>query len=244
MSQTVHEYSATHKVLKMSIRDFLALPVKNWKHNRAPDSVRCKEIAEYICKVKKPIETVFYLAYSDGIYSMVDGIHRYTALQMLAESDIDYITEDGDLSWLLSSHVFLNIRFNATNGDIIDFFQSLNKSNPVPELYMHDTVAHKRETVEMLTNTWSERYVIHLSLSVKPQRPHFNRNRLIDLFERAYDLYEDPNAEIIEQELMRLNAMIALDYTTADKPLAALQKCRMTGMWLFMLSTDELLEKL
>jgi hypothetical protein len=87
MEHPIHHYSANHNLFLVSVREFLTLPVKNWKYNRSPDKIRCKEIATYILKTKAPLETVFYLV-KNKTYEVLDGIHRYTALKMIVEERI------------------------------------------------------------------------------------------------------------------------------------------------------------
>jgi hypothetical protein len=112
MEHPIHHYSANHKLFLISVREFLTLPVKNWRYNRSPDKIRCKDIATYILKTKAPLETVFYLV-KNKAYEVLDGIHRYTALKMIVEEPADYITND--IEWLLSSQVLLNIRYKGSN---------------------------------------------------------------------------------------------------------------------------------
>ena len=122
-SHPVYTYSAHHKLYLIPIRDFLQLPIKNWRYNRPVDKQRSREIAAYLSKTKQPLETAFYLVKTDKGYEVLDGIHRYTALKMIHEEPVDYIT--GGIN---ASDVLVNIRFDATDGELIDLFKNLNKS--------------------------------------------------------------------------------------------------------------------
>jgi len=235
----LHSYHADHQLFTISIRDFLALPVKNWKYNRAPDKIRCKEIAAHIMRSKQPVETVFYLVRVNHGYEILDGIHRYTALKMLSEEPVDYITYSTD--WLMASAVLINVRFDATEGQCIDVFKALNKSVPVPELYMRDPNQVRKETVERVVAAWVRMYPDHFSASRKPQRPNINRDTFTEVVDAVYDILGDmPTVEEIEARLMERNQVGRERYE--EETVKSVEKCRRTGCWLFMLTTDQIME--
>ena len=119
-SHPVYTYSAHHKLYLIPIRDFLQLPIKNWRYNRPVDKQRSREIAAYLSKTKQPLETAFYLVKTDKGYEVLDGIHRYTALKMLLEEPADYIT--ADMHVIMTTMVLLNIRFSTSEGALVDAF--------------------------------------------------------------------------------------------------------------------------
>jgi len=127
-----------HAIIKTTMADFLKAPLQNWKHNRNPDLIRCKEIAEYYNN--KYMDTMFYIACINGEPKILDGMHRYTALKMLEQ------TKDIQDPWWISP-VFISIR-QATNGECVDLFTSLNKAIPVPEIYVKNTAEEKRVAIE------------------------------------------------------------------------------------------------
>ena len=241
--EPIHTYSANHKLYLIPVRDFLEMPVKNWRYNRQPDKGRCKEIAAHI--KKSPIETVFYLAKNGTHYEVLDGIHRYTALKMLLEEPADYIT--ADMHMIMTSMVLLNIRFSASEGALVDAFQSLNKSIPVPELYMKDPDQVKREVIEGVIKKWQIMYSDHFSPSRKPVRPNINRDTFIEVLDAVYDKYktEDFNIEIddMEQILTLLNQGAEEAFAGTEEPRKAIEKCRRTGLWMFMYNVDTMIDR-
>ena len=231
--QLLHEYSNTHKLFKTTVADFLTMPVKNWRFNRPVDKARSKEIADHI--QSKPIETLFYLAEMDGIYEVLDGIHRYTALKMLP---VDYITDS-----IATSYVLLNIRINRTEGELVDFFKSFNKSIPVPDLYLQNPDQIKRDIITEIINKWERIYPMHFSISRKFQRPHINRTAFTDILSDVYDKYEKDllTADELEERLNQYNDVAYNKWKDAEKPKTAIEKCKGSGLWLFM-APDEIVE--
>jgi hypothetical protein len=233
-------YSPTHILFAIPIHDFLQLPIKNWRFNRPVDKLRSKEIAAYLTKTKQPMETVFYLVKTDKGYEVLDGIHRYTALKMLMEEPVDYIT---GLVGYSEAEVLVNIRFDASDGTCVDVFKSLNKSIPVPDLYMKDPDQVKRDIVESVVKKWTIRYADHFSPSRKPVRPNMNRDTFIEVVTEIYDKYNtDNNVTIDDMEhlLLECNYIALTQFAEEEKPKSAIEKCKKTGFWLFMMSAEQI----
>ena len=233
-------YSATHSLFAICVRDFLQLPIKNWRFNRPVDKLRSKEIAAYLTKTKQPMETVFYLVKTDKGYEVLDGIHRYTALKMLMEEPVDYIT---GLVGYGKAEVLVNIRFDATDGETIDAFKNLNKSIPVPELYMKDPDQVKRDVIESVVKKWTTLYADHFSPSRKPLRPNMNRDTFIEVVTEIYDKHNTDNVLTIddmEHLLLACNRTAYMEFAEEETPPKAIEKCKRTGFWLFMMSAEQI----
>lgn len=227
----LHEYSASHKLFKTTVAEFLTMPIKNWRFNRPVDKARSKEIAQHI--QSKPIETLFYLAEIDGTYEVLDGIHRYTALKMLP---VDYITDS-----IATSYVLLNIRINPTEGELVDFFKSFNKSIPVPDLYLLNPDQVKRDIIAAIIDKWEKTYPMHFSTARKFQRPNINRTVFTDILSDIYDKYEDQSADELEERLHKYNDIVYNKWKDEETPKTAIKKCKESGLWLFM-APDEIVE--
>jgi|Laugresbdmm110sn_2_1035109.scaffolds.fasta_scaffold02392_3 hypothetical protein len=253
--EIIHKYNERHVLCKCKISDFLnssflSSKVENWEYNRPPDMVRCIEIANFIYSTKNEIDWLFYLVYDDTSksYKVVDGIHRYTALQYIKkenEKDPDYITPNSygskaDAEWLYDKYIIVSLRFNATNGEIIDLFQSLNKSNPVPELYM-DNNTIKREIIEEIVKEWQENYSSHFSPKVKPNTPNINREQFISLLDFLYDKYKirRSTGNLLSERLYEANNKVRNNIPKKIS-LKVLEKCRETNCYLFLLKRDVL----
>jgi hypothetical protein len=117
------------------INDLLVSSVKNWEYNRPPDMARCPDIARYIYNSKKPIDTMLYLSFNNikEVFEVLDGIHRITALKIIKEENskpLDLLDQHdfgsgNDATWLYNQYILVNIRFNATLGELIEVFKNL-----------------------------------------------------------------------------------------------------------------------
>ena len=249
----LHKYNNSHFIIKTKIEYLLSAPINNWKFNRPPDIVRCIDISRYIYFSKNVVDTMIYLSFNNvsGSFDVIDGIHRYTSLNIIRNENskpLDLITPGDfgnnlDASWLYESYVVLNIRFNSTEGDLVELFKSLNKSNPIPDLYIRNVNQDKREIIENLCNLWQIEFKTHFSSNNKPNRPNINRDRFIDLLENIYDKYaiNYENKGLLEELLRRCNANISLNIPK-KLPTKIKEKCEETGLWLFIYNTVELLK--
>jgi hypothetical protein len=139
--------------------------------------------------------------------------------------------------------MILNIRFNATEGDLIELFKALNKSSPIPDLYIRDVKQEKRNIIENIANTWQVRYKEHFSSSNKPTKPNINRDRFIDLLEILYDKHciTEENKNKLGQLLDDMNFKIK--HTKLPKGILTqngYDKCNRSGCWLFIYKSEEI----
>lgn len=250
----LHEYNIRHIVIKVTIRDMLNCNIFNWKYNRPPDEKRCYDIARHIYFNKTPIDNILYLNYNNikKGFDTIDGIHRLNALKIIQKYNnqpIDLITpsefgNNNDAIWLYDSYILLNIRFNTTESTLIEVFKNINKSIPIPELYLRDTTNEKKEIIEKIANEWQVMFRPHFSSSISPKKPNINRDRFIDFLEVLYDKYKISyeNKYKLEDLLFSVNNQIL--YNIPKKITNNIkEKCSETGCYLFMYSTDELLNK-
>ena len=251
-STIVHTYSPQHHIIKLPICELLKAPVTNWQFNRPADRSRCEDIARYIAISKKPVDTMIYVSFNNKkrTFDVLDGIHRYTALSIIQEKSqyVDFISSNefnGDVAWLMNSSLLLNIRINTPQGELIELFQSLNKSNPIPELYVRDVAKDKRDTIQALVIKWQNRFKVHFSASNKPNKPNINRDRFIDVLDFVYDKYHltEETKDKLEQIIERNNGHISLHQPKKLTP-SIREKCEATGCWLFLYSAEELMKML
>ena len=251
-AEIIHKYSDRHFILKIKVNDLLTTSITNWKYNRPPDMVRCADISKYIYLSKSPLDTMLYLNFNNKSksFDVLDGIHRYTSLKIIKEknSPLDYITpgdygNNNDAVWLYESHIILNMRFNSTEGELIELFKTLNKSTPIPDLYIRDIEKEKRDIIENLTNKWQTKYPGHFSSNNKPNKPNINRDRFIDLLEKIYNKYNinENNKNLLEEVLERANWNISINIPLKLSQ-SIIDKCQSTGCWLFIYSDDKILK--
>jgi hypothetical protein len=252
-AEILHEYTGYHKIIKVKIADLLQAKVTNWKYNRPADLTRCADIARYIYIKKNIVDTMLYLSFNNQTqsYDVIDGIHRYTSLKIIKEENtkpLDFITpsdfgNNNDANWLYESYILINIRINSSEGELIELFRSLNKSNPIPELYIRDLNQEKREIIEAVSNNWQVKYKSHFSSTNKPNKPNMNRDRFIDLLEIVYDKYNisNDNKYLLEELLQRTNTNILFNIPRKLSN-SIKEKCSKTGLWLFIYTIEELVK--
>ena len=260
-NEIVHSYTSEHKIIKVKISDLLSCNFANWDFNRPPDLSRSYDIAKYIYKSRKYYDTILTVKYNNKkkCFDIIDGIHRYEALKIIKEkncSSLDLLTpgefgSNNDASWLYDSYILLNIRFNSIESEIIELFLNINKSIPVPDLYVkditQDSSKEKREIIQNIANDWQYKYKAHFSSNIHPNKPNINRDKFIDFLDNLYEKHNicDKNFEkrkiILENLLEKLNTNIL--YNLPKKITNNIkEKCLKSGCWLFIYNTDELLK--
>lgn len=252
-AEVLHSYTPYHKIIKVKITDILEAPITNWQYNRPPDLTRCHDIARYHFLSKNIPDNMLYFAFNNKQqkFNVIDGIHRYTSLKIIKEHNskpLEMLTpgdfgSDNDAKWLYDSYIIVNVRFNATEGDLIELFKALNKSSPIPELYIRDVKQEKRNIIESIANTWQVKYKEHFSSSNKPTKPNINRDRFIDLLDFLYDKHgiTEETKNKLEQLIYDKNFIIS----NSNLPKGLLtqngyEKCLKSGCWLFVYKPEEL----
>lgn len=251
----IHEYYDNHVIIKCTVRTLMQQcdRIKNWKFNRPPDYMRCREIAKHIMTKKPKTDWLFYAIYKnasdDSIY-IIDGIHRFTAFKLIyAENSkpIDLLTPSefcGDLSWLYDQYIMISLRTNTSEGEEVDLFRQINMSNPVPDLYIQNPHHEKRCLIEEVVKKWQDKYHTHFSSNSKPNIPNINRDRFIEILNYLCDKYNIDNSnepQKLEEILYEMNNKIRqnLPKKISQK---SLEKCVNTGCYLFLVRQDILHE--
>lgn len=253
-SELLFCYNETQLVYKIKIKDLLnsfmnTKTIKNWEHNRPPDLVRCPDIARNIFNSKNPIDTIIYLTWNNikGIFEVLDGIHRLTALAFIKSENIkqfdllDNNDFSSDASWLYEQYILCNIRFNATKGQLVEAFENLNKIQIVPELYIKDHNKDKRDIIDAVVNEWMVKYKPCFTSSASPNIPHTNRNKFVELLDKVYDRFHIEDVSSLRKILNDVNVNIE-NNIPKKATLNARTKCKETGCYLFLYKNDKLEE--
>jgi hypothetical protein len=234
----IHEYTEDNRLIKLTIEELLKLPMENWKHNRPPDEVRVAEIESFIKKRANEILQPFYIHYNPktDIYEILDGIHRYSAIKEVSEKNMENISDK-----IVFIHLFIDLSY----GTLIDIFQNLNKTVPVPELYIGQTQdnTNKKEIIEEISTEWKKMYKEHFSGSkTSCQIPNIIRDSFIDILSELYTSYKIRSKSKLLELLERANTNIK-DYVLAGVSFRTipikfsdnqLQKCSKSGCYLFL----------
>ena len=254
-SELILSYSENHGVYKILINDLLVDSVKNWIYNRPPDMGRCPDIARYIYNSKKSFDTMIYLSFSNKleVFEVLDGIHRLTALKIIKEENSKPLEllcpgdfgSNNDATWLFKQYILVNIRFNSLQGELIEAFQNLNKSQAVPELYIRDFAKEKRDIIDTIANEWYVLYKRHFSSSSSPNIGNTNRNKFVELLDSLYEKYKIDSSNInkLINCLKKMNTKCSEKIPSKASADVRL-KCRETGCFLFLYKNDVLLDKI
>lgn len=249
--EIIHQYNEYHKIVKVKISDLLKAPITNWDYNRPPDETRCLDIARYIYLSKDSMDTMLYISFSNKkkTFDVIDGIHRYTALKIIKENNsksLDIITPsefggNDDAIWLYNSYIILNIRFNSTEESLISLFKNLNKSIPIPELYVRDFEKERRTTIENIANTWQIKYKTHFSSNPRPNKPNVNRDKFIELLDYLYEKYKIREKTNVKLDYLLQDANTRISMNIPSKlTISVIDKCTASGCWLFVYPLEKL----
>lgn len=245
----IHEYNAHHFFCKCTVFDivFIQSSISRWEHNRPPDAIRYKELAEKVFHNKTTLDTfILYVALDESNQlKIVDGMHRYSALKE--------ITQNQSCSHeLLSNYIMMSVRLYPSKGELVDWFQNLNNIIPVPELYIHDHSKQKRETIEEIVKEWTTRYSSHFTkggyftkaTQRAYRRPNMNVDTFRDVLSELYDKHIPDTVTEFSSRLLRLNETLKIQEHWKNKTITAsmLEKCNKTGCFLFLYKSDVLLD--
>jgi hypothetical protein len=223
MAAAIQHYLSEFRVQNTNIyaipmEKFRSLFVRQWKYNRPPDMTRIPEIHDWMRQFHR-MDGVLNLAYIQGEGLVCfEGNHRRLALDGL---DIPVMT---DIVW------------DATDESVRHEFFRLNKAVSVPELYVSETPATMRVEMEDAVAQFRKKYSSMESTSGKPQRPNYNRDKLMDELMRLQKELVIPVGEL-------MNRLYGLNEAYSNKDKSKLtekmrQKCENSGLWLFAWSSS------
>jgi len=236
-THVLHEFNSEHKLIKVPIREFISANIANWEYNRPADNSRCPDMAKFISK-KTHVDSMFLLAFSNTHrrFEIIDGIHRFTALKLLYDAFINNSSEYGTINPLMfDGVVILNIQFNRSTGELIEVFQSVNKSIPVPDLYIRNIDLDKKEIIEWVCKTWQLEYKDRFSASARPNRPNINRDTFIEFIEYVFDKYRITmdTKDVLLSTLRQLNTYVMHNIPKKISH-TIYKKCSDSGCYLFI----------
>lgn len=250
-AELIFSYNENHGIYKILIKDLLIDSVINWEHNRPPDEIRCQDIARYIYNSRKPIDTMIYLSFNNPkeVFEVIDGIHRITALKFIKQENskpLDLLNDcefgsGNDASWLYNQYIVVNIRFNTIKGDLIETFQTFNKSIPVSELYICDHSKEKKDMIENIINEWCFKYKKHFSSSNNPVIGNTTRSRFENLLVYLYEKHKirQSNCDKLKRLLEDANIRVSQNIPSSASVVVR-AKCKESGCYLFLYKNDKL----
>ena len=167
----VHRHGKVH--IYLAPANSLIGITKQWQFNRPEDPNRTLAILKSL-QDDTYVDSMLYFAQKIGsaTFFCYDGNHRRKAL----------IQHDTDRP------VLVHITTVKTDAEIKENFMTLNKANPVPEIYLESDTNKLQWTTLIMSiivfvcEEWPE----FQSNSRRPRRPNFNRDNLTD---HLYDVF-------------------------------------------------------
>ena len=221
--------------------DVLDSWTQQWKYNRTLNSDKVHEIIDLI-QTSKPniLDSVLHFFFDNhsNKYICFDGNHRRQALVILHKQ------YNIQLQVLCYVHTFTLGDLESVDNLIIEKFNIINKSTPIPNIYtsIHDSLIihdkslqennfHKSVIMENVLRYYKNVYKSFYSLSSNPKRPNFNDTMFLDLCsELSFSSEED-----LKQQLDSLNqkAKLPFDKDTSGLSSYIVHKCKQSQFFLF-----------
>jgi hypothetical protein len=194
--------------------------IKNWKKNRPADKFRVDEIYEfYLNNNITLLPGILYVWLNKNKYFIYDGIHRYEALKKINKDDIN---------------ILLYINLSDNEECIIKDFTNINKSIPLPSLYIDNTEVSKIHICQNVAEQLCKKYPTFVSTSRKPHTYNFNRDQIIDFISTFNINFKIKNLDYIIYKIL-----IKLNYHAKNKILENKIvhpiKCKKYNFYLFYL---------
>ena len=264
-SRIIHYFASTILLVAVPVRAFLNAPIQNWCQNRQPDLVRIPDIAQYIYQKKAILDTIPYISYKNkkDCFDIIDGIHRFNALKHIFTENsktvdlLDSVSElpfgaNGDALWLYNSEIVINVRFNASIGELIELRDSLNRCQPMPTVLMDDESdagQERKQIIEAIATEWQQKYKKNFSSSSDPaylkNNGQTNRPTFIALLGELYDKYniDSSRINVLNDGLHQANELVRdAVLSKGHGSMKARERAKETGCYLFIYRNDKLLE--
>ena len=239
-------HSDRHQTYKIKMKKFIKLNMVRWQFNRPANMERVEEISESLFGKRQPVFFIFQCIYNqdENLFEIIDGIHRYYALKKLN----DMLEENETNSWFYNSYLLVEIKYNCSKGEYIDWFETINKCTPVSEIYT-SSQNEKKEVVEEVVNIYYSKYNSHFK-GTNPNIPNTSREKFTDVVLYICDnfhissenkkcilkMLEDINKQI--QQIVISNNPKRFNPKITEK---SLKKCNDTGLYLFLAKPEKLL---
>jgi hypothetical protein len=246
----VIKHSQKHLTYKIKMKNFVKLNMIRWVFNRPVNIERAHEIAENLIYKKNPLTFMFQCTYNFPEYNfeIVDGMHRYYAIKQIHQL-LEESLDSND--WFYNSMLLVEIKLDYSVGEIVDWFQSINKCSPVLDLYLNSN-NEKKEIVEEVVNTYYSKYTIHFK-GLKPNLPNTSKEIFSEIVSEIYDKFNISveTKRVIFKILDDINCEIKEKITTnnpkRENPKitqTAIDKCMKTKLYLFIVAKEKLLERI
>ena len=199
---------------------------KIWEQNRKIDNSRVTELKTlYIKNNNKVVPGIIYTFIKNDSYIIYDGTHRYKA------------------SKNLDMFVLVSVIKEYTAELINESFLNVNKSIPVPDCYFNDK-NNKKKLCEKIVEYINDKYNTFKSSSLRPIRPNYNQDVLMDDIFIALDKNKNKDLcyDDIVSHLEFLNK--SMKKTVIGNGLNYWKKSIKYDFWIFYMSREQFIEEL
>lgn len=195
--------------------------VKKWSKNRDPDQERVNEMKQHH-QAGGYLPNHIHLAELPGEGLVCyDGNHR----RMVFNDFPDVLC-------------VIDVIFMASESQIYNEFEYINKAVQVPALYLPTTTPVPKDDIIALVKTYEQKYKSFLSTSARCHAPHFNRDMFVD---NVHEIYQQFQGTLSVSELgvllNKLNQAYSNELLCRPHRFyrdTVLDKCKKHDFWLFI----------
>jgi hypothetical protein len=222
-------YGSPNCVLISTTLNEIKDSVIRWEKNRPSDPTRISEIAELMKSHKADyLDGLIYAWENDNILLIYDGWTRLSSALSITN---------------FNPKILLVINYSKNEKDIRFHFNNLNKSVPIPLLYIDDIdLVEKRKLLEDVTTEFCRSHKSFVSTARKPRKGNFCRDTFFDILSKIIDSDDliKKKPEYYIEKLNQLNKKLILEFASVKNSLP--KKVTEKSLYIFCLE-DCILEK-
>jgi len=248
LDESIIKHNNNHHICKIDMKEFLKINIRKWKYNRPPDMLRVEQIAKSLIDKKYPLSFMFQCIYNrdKNCLELIDGQHRYCVIQAIQEQTKKDFMEKHEINeWFYKSTLLIELKLNHTEKEIKEWFCVLNRTIPVPHLYI-DPEDQKIEIVEEVVNKYYAQYILHFRSSDRPNIANTSKTRFTELICFIYEEFDISleKKQLIYKILEDINKLIKNkvinDAKKFNKKITpkSIEKCSKTDLFLFLADED------
>jgi hypothetical protein len=222
-----YEYNKCKDLCKVKTSD-VCDKLLNWSKNRPEDNYRVNEIMNKLRQTRVILGEIRVWKFRNQ-YFIYDGLHRYKASEKL------YKQENIDLP--------INIIIFETLDEqlIIDEFIDINKSIPIPSLYIDDS--NNTPFIQPIIREYQDNYPDFVKSTRSPQKPNFNRDIVVDVIHNIIKDRDDFTNIKLKNFLISINDIIKNNieskiYNNKKPSDKCLEKCKNKNFYLFIYGVE------
>jgi hypothetical protein len=225
-NELIISQNSKYKLIQFNLNTNHTYKIDNWIKNRPADKTRVNEIYQYYKDEEIDlIPGITYVWYHLKKLYIYDGLHRFLAAQKLVKND------NKDIK------ILLHINLSKNEEDIIEEFIKINKSIPIPSIYLDNELLIKKQICQNIAEEFCKQYPDFISTSRKPHIYNFNRDLLIEWFSTfKIDFHIKNLDKIIFKILLKLNEKAKQQIISGN--IQHPKKCDKYNFYIFFLEKE------